>query len=162
MLVEEYIQIAKEAFPYLFDEYGFKLVYSYQGEGRDLGRYAFGIESAIYRMRILFSRQQGAGMIYFGQLTAPFANEYSYLWIVNDGNLLMYLNRQRVDWSELDPYTDEDHIRPGFQLISRLFKPHCPGVLEMFSSEEAIATWKPQYEQYIDKAYRENPRYHHK
>ncbi len=59
MLVEEYIQIAKDEFPYLFDEYGFKVVHTYQGEGRDRGRYAFGIESDTYKMRIFFSRQQG-------------------------------------------------------------------------------------------------------
>lgn len=53
MLVEEYIQIAKDEFPYLFEEYGFKVVYTEEGEGRD----AFGLESDMYKMRIFFSQQ---------------------------------------------------------------------------------------------------------
>ncbi len=169
MLVEEYIQIAKDEFPYLFDVSGFKILHTYQGEGRDRGRYAFGIESDMYKMRILFSRQQGGGLINFGPLSASFYAEYpypkefsyTYEW-VEISNLLWYLNRQHMDWSEVERYQEEDRIRPSFQLTSRLLKPHFPGALEMFSSAEAIAAWKPQYEEFIHKAYMENPRYHHK
>ena len=159
MLVEEYIQIAKEEFPYLFDEYGFRIVYTYQGEGRDLGRYDFGIDSDIYKMRIRFSREQGGGVIDFGPLSASFYHKRilpkefggpPYEWVALE-NLLWYLNRRRIDWSELEGYQDEDRIRPVFRLSSRLLKPHCPRVLEMFSSAEAIAAWKPQYEEFIDQ-----------
>jgi hypothetical protein len=149
MLVEQYVKIALEEFPYLFNEYGFKQAYLYQGEGRDLGRYAFGIESNIYKMKMLFSRQRGGGSIYIGR-TAPYNNEDSYLWF-GTWNILKYLNQKPIDWSSLDRNTEEDQIRLVCRLISESFKPHCPHILEMFSSEEAIASWKPAYDKYIYK-----------
>ncbi len=160
MLVEEYIQIAKEEFPYLFNEYGFKVVHTYQGEGRDRGRYAFGIESDLYKMRIFFSRQVASGIIYFGPSSALFFDQH-FEW-VDIANLLWYLNRQKIDWSEVLRYQEEDSIRPDFRLQSRLLKPHCPKIFEMFSSPEAIAAWKPQHDEFIHKAFLENPRYHPK
>ncbi len=59
MPLEKYLQTAKEEFPYLFEEYGFKVVFKEEGEGRDWGRDAFGLESNIYKMRIFFSQQGG-------------------------------------------------------------------------------------------------------
>ncbi len=165
MPLEKYLQTAKEEFPYLFEEYGFKVVFKEEGEGRDWGRDAFGLESNIYKMRIFFSQQGGGNLIFFGPLSALFFNEH-FEW-VEIANLLWYLNRQRIDWSELeqaikkDP-RGKDWDRVSFRLQSRLLKPHCPRILEMFSSPEAIAAWKPHYEEFIDKEYRENPRYHPK
>lgn len=157
MSVEEYIQIAKDIFPYLFERYQFKVVYLYQGQERDIGRYAFGMESDVFNMKILFSRQRGAGGIYFGPSSAPFANEDSNLWI-NEGNLLWYLQGQKVDWSELDKYKEEDRIRPAFQLISKILVQHCPQIFHMFSSVEAIAAWKPKYDEFINGIYMEYKR----
>jgi len=159
MLVDEYIQIAKDEFPYLFEQ-DFKFLYKYQGEMRDLGRFAFGIESANYHMRILFSRQQGGGMIYFGPLTASFYAEYPYPkelsypyeW-VEIAKLLRYLNQKPLDWSVLDRYQGEDQIRPSFHLISQSLMHHFPGVLEMFSSADAIDKWKPQYQEFFHKVH---------
>ncbi len=165
MLVGEYIQTAKDEFPYLFDEYGFKVVYTEEGEGRDRGRDAFGLESDIYKMRIFFSRHGGGDVIFFGPLNALFFDEH-FEWIMLV-NLLCYLNRQPIDWSELERARKKDPLgkeadRVYFRLQSRLLKPHCPRILEMFSSPEAIAAWKPQYEEAIHKEYMEDPRYHPK
>ncbi len=174
MLVEEYIQIAKDEFPYLFDEYGFKVVHTYQGEGRDRGRNAFGLESDMYKMRILFSRRGGGNIIYFGPMSASFYDDPSsytsgvpyYEW-VDIARLLVYLNRQHIDWSELERAREKDRkeksqMRLSFKLQSRLLKPHCPRILEMFSSPEAIAAWKPQHDEFHHKDFLENPRYHPK
>ncbi len=174
MQIEEYIQIAKEEFPYLFEEYGVKVVFKEEGEGRDWGRDAFGLESDMYKMRIFFSQRGGGNRIFFGPLSAsfyvddPYPKEFGipYEW-VGLPNLLWYLNRQDIDWSELeqaikkDP-RGKDWDRVSFRLQSRLLRPHCPRILEMFSSPEAIAAWKPQHDEFIHKAFLENPRYHPK
>lgn len=152
MLVDEYIHIIKDEFPYLFSKYAFKIVHSEQ-ERRY--RYNAGIESEIYKVRMLFSRQQGAGVFYLGPLSAPFANEYSYQWITM-ANLLMYLSHKRINWDVVSKYKDEDSIRPVMQLLSEKFEVFCPKVLDMFSSAEVIAVWKPSYEQYIDNVYKES------
>ncbi len=162
-MLEKYFQTAKEEFPYLFEEYGFKVVYQEEGEGRDWGRDAFGLESDMYKMRIFFSQHGGGDVIFFGPLSALFFDEH-FEW-VGLPNLLWYLNRQRIDWSELEqegkkPPTKQELIRVSFRIQSKLLKPHCLKILEMFSSPEAIAAWKPQYKEALHKDYMEDPRYH--
>jgi len=88
---EEYYQNARDEFPYLFDEYGFKVVFREEGEGRDRGRDAFGLESDMYKMRIFFSRHGGGDVIFFGPVSALFFDEH-FEWILLV-NLLYYLNR---------------------------------------------------------------------
>jgi hypothetical protein len=63
MSLEEYLQTAKDEFPYLFEEYRFKMVFKELEEVQGLGRGgdAFGLESDMYKMRILFTRR-GGGM----------------------------------------------------------------------------------------------------
>ena len=152
MNVEEYINVAKDEFPYLFNNYGFELAFSLQEK---TWRFAFGIESKVYQMRMLFSRQQGAGTIYLGPNLAPFNNEYSDLYWFTMGNILIYLDRKRIDWSQLDRFKGDDRIRPVFRFISKKFASHCPSVFRMFSSEAEIASWRPEFEQYIEEAFKE-------
>jgi len=149
MLVEEYIQIIEEEFSYLFTRYGFSVTYSEQVKRY---RYRAGIESKICKM--LFVREQGAGLIYLGPLSAPFLNEYSNQWI-EIANLLMYLTHQRINWDMVNDYEGEARIRPIMKLIADKLEPFCNKVFEMFSSNEMIATWKPKYEQYIDQIFNE-------
>jgi hypothetical protein len=164
MSLEKYIQVAKEEFPYLFHEYEFQVVFKEEEEMQGLGRGgdAFGLESDMYKMRILFSRRGGGDGIMFGPTSASFYVDdpssfmltgVPFEW-VEIANLLWYLNRQHADWSELEqerkkPLTKRDLSRVSFRIQSRLLKPHCPRVFEMFGSSDAIAAWKPDYERYI-------------
>jgi hypothetical protein len=164
MPLEKYVQTAKDEFPYLFEEYRFKVVFREEEEEQGLGRGgdAFGLESDIYTMRILFSTRGGGDGIMFGPRSASFYvdDPSSYMltgipfeWLMLTG-LLWYLNHQCIDWSELEQTRKKDLFgketqRVSFRIQSRLLKPHCPRIFEMFSSLEAIATWKPDYERHI-------------
>lgn len=162
--MEKYIQTVKDEFPYLFGEYGFKVVFREEEEIQGFGRGgdAFGLESDIFKVRILFTRRGGGDGIMFGPISASFyVDDPSSYMITNKPfewvglpNLLWYLNRQHTDWSELEqerkkPLLKRDTARVSFRILSRLLKPHCPRVFEMFSSPEAITAWKPDYKRYI-------------
>jgi hypothetical protein len=147
MFVEDYVKIIEEEFSYLFDRYGFKVVYS---EQKNNNKYRAGIESKI--CKILFVREQGAGVIYLGPPTAPFLNEFGNSWI-EIANLIMYLTQEKIDWNKVDKYKGENRIRPIMKLLANIFEPHCPKALEMFSSNEMIARWRPMYKQYIRQVY---------
>lgn len=155
MLVKEYIQIIKGEFPYLFSQYGFEFTHSEQEKKY---RYKAGIESKIYNMKLMFSRQQGGGVFYLGPQSASFHVEYPYPkelgipyeWVTMD-HLLIYLTRQRFNWDVVSQYEGEDRIRPVMRLLSEKFESFCPKAFEMFSSKEAMETWKFDYEKVLDQ-----------
>lgn len=159
----EYGQIVRREFSFLFQEpFHFVVVHTEQTSRQ---RYAIGIESQVQNVRMLFSRQQGGGCIYLGTMHAPFDNYYSdQLW-VEIANLIMFLVYQEFDWKPFERYTGEERVSPVLRHLASLFRPLCPRAFEMFSSEEVIALWRPEYERFLEglfaKRYGYRPVSHH-
>jgi len=151
MNIKEYTKIIKKEFSFLFKKYGFKIVHSEEFRS-GYGWFHIGLESKA--CRILFAREQGGGNIFIGNLDAPFNDDNDERW-VHLLNLLSYILNKKWAWTFLDKLSPNERIVAWLSFNSRELEPICGQILEMFSSEEAIATWRPSYDQYIDRVYKE-------
>lgn len=145
MTIEEYLTLIKENFPYLFTEFAFDVVH--QEEYRpSYGWFRIGLESPI--CRILFAREQGAGVMLLGPFAAPFDNENDPQWVDVMG-LLAFILKMEWDWSFLDNVPFKEKHKDSMAFVSRQLKPVCEEVLKMFRSPETITEWRHEYDQFI-------------
>ena len=152
MNIDEYSQLIKDEFFYLFEEYGFKLVYIREHQNR-FTVFRIGLQSNA--CKILFVREQGAGVPFMGPLSAPFENEVDEQWVSLIG-LLSYILRIDFDWSFLNTTPQSKRIQASLSFSSKQFKPHCRQMIEMFSSQENVAKWRPVYKLYIKEKIRQS------
>ena len=151
MNINEYSQLIKGEFSYLFDEYGFKLVFISENHDH-FSVFRVGLQSDI--CRILFVREQGAGVSFLGTPNAPFENEMNEQWVSLIGLLGYFLNKD-FDWTFLNTIPQSRRIQSSLSFSSKQFRPHCKQMIEMFTSQEIMASWKPAYKQYIkDRVHR--------
>ncbi len=141
MDIEEYTQILKKEFSFLFEKCGFSVVYS---EKKLENYFVFRIGIQSNTCRILFVREQGAGVIFLGTPNAPFANEMNEQWITLIG-LLGYKLNKGFDWSFLDTIPPSQRPRALLAFSAKQFEPHCSQLVEMLSSEEKMKEWLPNY-----------------
>jgi hypothetical protein len=150
MNIDEYAQLIKKNFYYLFEEYGFSNVYICEIHNRHKV-FRVGIQSEI--CKILFVREQGAGVSFLGTSNAPFENEMNENWI-SLISLLGYILKKEFDWTFLNTLSRSQQIEASLSFSSSQFKPHTKQMIEMFSSQENVAKWKSAYKQYIKEKVR--------
>ena len=90
-----------------------------------------------------------------GPLSAPFENEVDEQWVSLIG-LLSYILRIDFDWSFLNTTPQRKRIQASLSFSSKQFKPHCRQMIEMFSSQENVAKWRPVYKLYIKEKIRQS------
>jgi hypothetical protein len=142
MTVQEYLMVINEKFPYLFKDYGFKVIYT--NEFRP-DHNVIGIESELFR--ILFEQERGGFTIFVGMSDASFDDKKAG-W-VNLHSLMIYLLKREIDWSPLDkaPYSEQMDIM--FSITAKEFAALYQQIAEMFRSHHVTAQWKPAYDQYL-------------
>ena len=145
MNIDEYSQLIKGEFLYLFEDYGFNLVYIREIQNC-FNVFRIGLQSDV--CRILFVREQGAGVSFLGTLSAPFENEMNEQWVSLMG-LLSYILKTEYDWSFLNAIPKSQRIQSSLSFSSKQFRPYCHQLIEMFNSKESVAKWKPAYKQYV-------------
>ena len=145
MNIDEYSQLIKDNFNYLFEEYGFNVVYIHEPRSRHKV-FRVGLQAEF--CKILFVREQGAGVSFLGTSNAPFNNEMNENWVSLIG-LLGYILRKDFDWTFLNTIPHRQRIESSLLFSSNQFRPYCGEMIEMFSSQENMAKWKPAYKQYI-------------
>lgn len=144
MSIQEFISMIEQKFPYLFDEHGFRVIYTKEFRS---DHSSVGLESSQFRM--LFQQERGGFGIFVGTLDAPFDDEMNG-W-VNIYSLMTYLLKREIDWSILDrsPYSEQADIM--FSITAREFAPLCKQIAQMFASSDVVAQWKPVYDRYVNE-----------
>ena len=145
MNIDEYIQLIKEKFDFLFEKHEFNVVYVREVQNRHRV-FRVGLLSSV--CKILFVREQGAGVSFLGTLDAPFENEMNEQWVSLMG-LLGYILKEDFDWTFLDTLSYAQRIEASLSFSSSQFKPYCKQMMEMFSSLANVASWKSAYKQYV-------------
>ena len=150
MNIDEYAKLIKEKFNYLFEKYGFSDVYIREIQNHHKV-FRIGLQSDV--CKILFVREQGAGVAFLGTSSAPFEDEMNEEWI-SLISLLGYILKKEFDWTFLNTLSRSQQIEASLSFSSSQFRPYCKQITEMFSSRENIAKWKPAYKQYIKEKVR--------
>jgi len=150
MNIDEYSQLIKEEFLYLFEEYHFSFVYIREHQNR-FTVFRIGLQSDM--CKILFVREQGAGVPFLGTLNAPFENEMTDQWVSLIG-LLSYILKTDFNWSFLNNIPSSQRVQSSLSFSSKQFRPHCRQMIEMCASQESMANWKPTYKQYVKEKIR--------
>jgi len=149
MKIEEYTTIIQHAFFYLFAEYGFQVMYrKVYGPAADW--YRVGLESQTHPARFLFERERGAGVIFLGPLSAPFDEVSDSQWILLM-NLLGYILKKEWDWSFAEQSFETERPSIVLSFCADQLYPVYAQILDMVKSQDAIARWRPAYEQYLEQ-----------
>ena len=150
MEIDEYSHLIKNEFSYLFEEYGFDFVYIRENQNR-FSVFRIGLQSDI--CKILFVREQGAGISFLGTPIAPFDDEMNGQWVTLIG-LLSYILKQDFDWEFLNTVPQNQRIQSSLAFSAKQFRPKCKQMTEMFRSQKIMEKWKPAYKQYIKEKLR--------
>ena len=149
MTIEEYVILIQKKFSYLFNDYGFDIVY--KDEYRSgYGWFRIGLESK--STRILFEREQGGGTVFLGSTTSTFNHDTNLQW-VNMASILTYLLKEEWDWSFADRFSYKERPSVVLSFYSEKLQPMCEQIFKMFESQESIAKWKPEYEKYLNERF---------
>jgi len=149
MHLEEYVALIQRYFFYLFDDYGFRIVYKEEYR-KGHGWFRVGIESD--KVRILFVREGGGGVLFLGTLSAPFGNEDAPQW-ANMLHLLSFVLQETVDWRFADGVPSTERPAVILSFYAEKLYPVCAQMLSMFASQDAIASWWSAYERYLDEMF---------
>jgi len=150
MNIDEYSHLIKNEFSYLFEEYGFRVVYIREIQKR-VSVFRIGLQSDV--CKILFVREQGAGVSFLGTPNAPFDDEMNGQWVTLIG-VLSYILKQDFDWDFLNTVPHNHRIQSSLAFSAKQFRPECGQLIKKFRSQEIMAEWKPAYKQYIKEKLR--------
>jgi hypothetical protein len=145
MGIVEYSQLIRDVFSFLFEDFGFSIVYSKEQKSRFKILRA-GLQSDM--CKILFVREQGAGVIFLGTPTAPFENEMNEQWVSSIG-LLSYLLKKDIDWNFLNTIPHHKRVKASLEFSAQMIQTHFESLIGMVSSIEKMEKWKPDYQQYV-------------
>jgi hypothetical protein len=112
MPLHEYVTLVQNSFPYLFEEYGFYI--AIKEENRP-GYFRIGLQSG--KCRILFVREQGGGVMFFGPTSAAF-NEDDRQWVTM-AHLLEYFMKKEINWSSIENIPYQARMGASLDLMAK-------------------------------------------
>ena len=149
MNIEQYKNLIEISFPYLFNQFNYKLVFKEQ-EG--LYKLHVGLASTDHQARFFFVKESGGGGApLIGPSNASFYTIYHEEWI-GLVPLLYFLGAEPIRWEKADLKPDEfEQAHEDLLMISDRVEPRVEQVLDMFKSDDSIQQWKPTFNEFLEK-----------
>lgn len=149
MLLKDFISVIENAFPYLFEKYGFRIVKSEQYVKGYYEGCVVGLESDACRIAFVHEEPGYPGAV-IGTLEDDFGNFAEW---VNLSDLLFYLRKEPLRWEH--PYKRglryDEYVAEALSLLSERLEPLCEDVLRMFVDKDSKTRWKARCDQYRRK-----------